>query len=247
VSTYVPPPTAGFGSCGKCPYMATGPAAVCSACATETLQPAAPYSCPICGQALDSADARCRNTLCTSPTRAFEYNRAIAMKTGELEAAIWSHKYQGRWGWGMIFARVLLGYLYQHSDLAAADLIIPMPTYNPTNLPRRGNDHAGWVIENAMEENEHGYQFQLEPPVIVKTMETPRMVATSNAGERRAAASQLYDALVVPDPPAVQGTTVVVYDDVFTSGSTLNAVATRLREARAAQVIGLTLARAPWQ
>ena len=52
------------------------------------------------------------------------------------------------------------------------------------------------------------------------------MVATTSAAERRQAAKELYDVLVVPDPAAVEGMFIVVFDDVFTGGHTLNADAT---------------------
>jgi predicted amidophosphoribosyltransferase len=45
----------------------------------------------------------------------------------------------------------------------------------------------------------------------------------------------------------VAGKTIMVYDDVFTGGHTLNAVARRLREAGAVKVVGLALARQPWR
>jgi predicted amidophosphoribosyltransferase len=48
------------------------------------------------------------------------------------------------------------------------------------------------------------------------------------------------------DPTAVVGQRIIVIDDVFTTGNTLNAVARRLREAGAAAVAGITLARQPW-
>lgn len=236
-----PPPVAGFGNCGRCPYVATGPSRLCQWCAAQTLEPAAPYYCAVCGQALESATSRCGNALCRTSDRAFAFNRAIAMKTGALDTAIRLHKYQGRVGWAIIFARVLLGYLDTHPDVGGAHLIIPMPAVNPRA------DHAGRIVARAVELDDRGYPFHLHPPVIIKTVETTRMVATTSAIERRAAAHELYEALRVPHPEPVRGKFIVVVDDVFTSGNTLNAVARRLREAGAASVAGLTLARAAWR
>jgi predicted amidophosphoribosyltransferase len=195
----------------------------------------------VCGQALESATARCGNALCHATDRAFVFNRAIAMKTGPLDEAIKLHKYQDRVGWAIIFARVLLGYLDTHPNVAGADLIIPMPAVNPAT------DHASRIIQRAMEQDDRGYPVHLHPPVIIKTAETTRMVATTSATERRAAAHELYNALLVPDPAAIRGKYIVIVDDVFTSGNTLNAVAKRLREAGATRIAGLTLARAPWR
>lgn len=108
-------------------------------------------------------------------------------------------------------------------------------------------DHSGWVIESAaIQDTHHRYPFRADPPVIVKTRGTSKMASTSNYGERLTTAAEIYRALQVLDPGAVQGKTVLVVDDVFTTGLTLDAVARRLREAGATVVYGVTLARQPW-
>ncbi|UVS79422.1 ComF family protein [Actinokineospora sp. UTMC 2448] len=243
------PETPGLGNCGSCKYFASGPPWVCQMCASWTLEPAMPFFCGVCGQQLLTETAQCSNPLCTSPHRQFEFNRAIAMKTGVLDRGVRAHKYDRVTGWGTIFARVLLGYLDSHPDVAAADLIIPMPA---APLPsgatsRMGIDHSGWVIESAaIQDTRHRYPFRADPPVIIKTRATSRMASTSNYSERRTTAADIYRALQMLDPGAVQGKTVVVVDDVFTTGLTLDAVARRLREAGASVVRGVTLARQPW-
>lgn len=238
--------TPGFGNCRECPFLLTGPPTICQLCASQTLQPPSPYYCTVCGQAYSSAVA-CRNGLCNDPTRMFEFNRAIAMKTGVLDDVIKRHKYHGGWGWGIIFARVLLGQLDKDPTVSTADMIIPMPSFNPTNLPRRDSDHAGWVIEKAIEQDTMGHPFRLDPPIIVKTAATARMADTTSMAVRRGIAAQLYAALSAPSSQAVHGKYIVVFDDVFTGGNSLNVVARRLREAGASRVAGLTLARQPWR
>jgi predicted amidophosphoribosyltransferase len=243
------PATAGFGNCPSCPYVASGPPQICQQCAAITLQPAAPFYCTVCGQQIATSDGTCSNRLCNEhSSRYFEFNHAIAMKTGPLERAILSHKYEHKFGWGIIFARVLLGHLARDPAIASADLIIPMPSLPlpPGTTSRKGIDHAGWIIESAAEQDTVGYRFRVEPPVIIKTRPTARMAATSGYAERATVAHDIYSALQVLDPAAVTDATIVVVDDVFTTGNTLNAVARRLREAGARTVRGLTLARQPW-
>jgi predicted amidophosphoribosyltransferase len=242
------PEPAGFGNCKKCIYFTTGPAHVCQKCAARTLQPPEPYFCVTCGQSYEVELDVCVNPMCRSPERVFAFNRAIAMKTGPLEQAIWDLKFKGRWGWGIIFARVLLGYLDVDSSVGDVDLVIPMPMYNPDGRPSKGFDHAGWVIENAIDQDYGSrFPFRVNPPVVVKSAPTRKMVQSSNAAGRREISEEIYAALTVPDPSAVEGLSIVVFDDVFTGGNTLNAVARRLTEAGARQVAGLTMARSPWR
>jgi len=52
----------------------------------------------------------------------------------------------------------------------------------------------------------------------------------------------------VPNPGRTEGKFALVYDDICTTGTQLNAVAACLTdEGRAARVEGVVLARAPWR
>lgn len=242
---YPTPP--GFGNCASCPYFAIKQLAVCDVCTAATLPLARPYFCIHCGQQLDRADSHCRNQLC-SEARWYDFNRAIAMKTGALDVAIASHKYEGAWTWGIVFARIVLSYLNAQPELAASDLIIPMPSVPlPAGTPTAGHDHAAWILESAAAQAPTpGFPFRVEPRVIVKTVETPKMAKTTSVAGRIVNANKIYDSLSVTDSGAIYGATVLVFDDVFTTGRTLNMVARRLREAGARRVLGLTLSRQPW-
>jgi hypothetical protein len=66
---------------------------------------------------------------------------------------------------------------------------------------------------------------------IVKTAPTPKMVELGWRG-RLDAASQLAPVLQVPDPGVVAGKNVLVYDDVFTTGTTLREVAFPVQASR---------------
>ena len=72
--------------------------------------------------------------------------------------------------------------------------------------------------------------------------------ARNVASAKRTAAAELRASLVIPDPSRVEGRRIVVYDDVCTTGSQLNAVAACLIEdGGAVSVEGIVLARAPWR
>lgn len=240
------PEPPGFGDCATCAYRETGTIRRCYTCASTALQVPAPYRCQVCSQRLPSPQASCPNPLCHSPDRAFTWATAIAMKTGELEKAIWASK-DGKYGWGIIFSRIVLGYLYGNPGVVRGlAAIIPTPTYSPPNADTR-KDHTRWVIQQAAEQDETELPFVYDPPLIVKTRQTTKMRATTGLGGRRVAAAELLESLVVPDSGRIEGQYIMVYDDVFTSGNTLNTVAMKLKEAGVSGVYGLTLARQPWE
>ncbi|MGW5930575.1 ComF family protein [Streptomyces anulatus] len=80
----------------------------------------------------------------------------------------------------------------------------------------------------------------------MKHTETARS-ANRTLGEKRAAATAHAAALTwTGDTSDIRGSTILLVDDVFTSGSQLQHVALRLRSSGAADVRGLVLARGPW-
>jgi predicted amidophosphoribosyltransferase len=239
-----PRPT-GFGNCRDCPYRDVGSVATCYPCARQTMRALPSTCCSVCQQEWTAPRARCSNPVCHWPDRQFDWNAAVAMRSGELEHSINRYKYDEVRGWALIFGRVLAGFLYdQQPRFADFDLVIPSPTY--VGADGRNFDHTALVLRAAAELDETGLPFALVPPVLVKTGPTPPLAKLSWSARRDVCRDELPMVLQVPDPDRVDGQRVLVYDDVFTDGLNLNAVAKKLREVGAAQVCGVTLARQPW-
>jgi predicted amidophosphoribosyltransferase len=243
------PPPAGIGECRSCAYLGpAGTPTICFDCARATVQPLAEDACGVCDQAVGEG-GRCGNILCSWPVarRYFDWNFAIAMRSGVLLSAINRYKYLQARGWESVFARLLVGLLEKHSpDFDWFDAIIPSPTV--VEPPRY--DHTRGVIVQAMQERGgDDWPFDISVPgLIVKTRATPSMVEAGGWSARRAVAEgPLREALEIPDPNRVREKAILVYDDVFTDGFTLREVARCLRRAGARNVCGVTLARQPWR
>ena len=87
----------------------------------------------------------------------------------------------------------------------------------------------------------------MEPAIIVKTGPTDKS-AGRTANAKRAAARELGSLLRIPDPELTVGRDILVFDDVCTTGSQLDAVAACLLDhGEARSVRGVVLARAPWR
>jgi predicted amidophosphoribosyltransferase len=183
--------------------------------------------------------------VCSWPDRQFDWNAAVAMRDGALQQAINRYKYNGRIGWSLIFGRVLAGFLHDRRALFAEfDLVTASPTFvGPGGRPF---DHTGLVLEVAARLDQTGLVFMLDPPAIRKTGPTTPLVNRGWQERRVICEIELPPVLEVPDPARVDGQAVLVYDDIFTDGLNLNAVAMKLREAGAVKVCGVTLARQPW-
>jgi len=238
-------PPLGFPKCPKCTYLRNGPPRTCLACAAQTFEGIAPNACPVCNQMLTGET--CPNWLCTDPARRISRIRAIAYLSGPLRRTILTYKYDGKHGWSLIFGRLLVAWLDQNGRDSPPDLIIANPTFLGDGAAVFG--HTERVLQVAEKEDVLG-EWPLDvadPRVIVKTRETPKS-AGNGAAAKRSAAAELRDALTIPDPRRVVGKRILVYDDVCTTGSQLDAVAAVLiDEGGAADVEGIVLARAPWR
>ena len=132
------PVPAGIGECRRCAYLETGSAEICYRCARKTIEPLPPVAdrCGVCDQTLERS-GKCGNKVCSwKPSdRYFQWNFAIAMRSGILSDAISALKYNNRFGWRDIFGRVLVGFLDdQEMTFEDFDLIVASPTF----LDQRG-------------------------------------------------------------------------------------------------------------
>lgn len=235
----------GFPKCGKCPYRLTGPARICAACAGKSLDAVGPEACPNCSQRLDEGES-CRNWLCHDPDRRIERIDAISYHTGFLQQKINSYKYEGKAGWSLIFGRLLVGWLDAHLKTETPDIIVANPTYIGPGEP--GPGHIETIIQTAATADyDHRWAFDLAAPAaIVKTAATDKSAGQSATAKRAAAAA--LRRVLVPDVARTRERDILIFDDVCTTGSQLNAVAECLIEdGHAARVRGLVLARAPWR
>jgi predicted amidophosphoribosyltransferase len=123
------------------------------------------------------------------------------------------------------------------------DLIIPSPTW--IGEGGRKFDHTGLVIERAIIEDDATWPFRVGG--VEKTAATTQFRGKRWKKRHEIAEYELRPALTIPEPELVHGKRVLVYDDVYTEGLTLRAVASALRDAGAVEVSEIVLARQPYR
>ncbi|MFI5571498.1 ComF family protein [Streptomyces sp. NPDC051740] len=163
------------------------------------------------------------------------------MFSGDLESAVRRLKYDGAWGWATIFGRLVVGWMERNPDrMAGVDLIAGNPTWTGRTPIR----HVEEILKAAAIEDVAGRWPFPASPVLVKPTDTERSAGKSREAKRLAARAH---AQAVRIERRVRDRTVLLFDDLFTTGQQMQAVARLLREAGATEVRGLVLARAPWR
>jgi ComF family protein len=122
--------------------------------------------------------------------------------------------------------------------LADADLIVPVPLHRWRLLARRFNQSA--LLANTLAAASGRTCI---PDLLVRTRATPSQARLSAAQRRRNVRGVFH--LRKRHAAAIDGKTVLLVDDVLTTGATVEACARALRKGGAAAVDVLTLARTP--
>ncbi|MGA2759790.1 MAG: hypothetical protein ABSF08_05670 [Candidatus Cybelea sp.] len=145
----------------------------------------------------------------------------------------------------MIFARVLLGFLNDHLfELLDRNLIVSVPNYARRGAAAR-TDNAGFIIETAAQLDAVGWPFDIAtPPAIVKIKQTASMKGKTWPQREQIAVDELRSAFSITDVERTRGRRIIVFDDLYTTGHTLNEVARCLMlDGEARSVTGVSLAR----
>lgn len=205
--------------------------AVCSGCWASVV-PITPPFCRTCADPLPSwraaslGEARCPR--CRRRPARLSLARAIGPYEGALRAIVHALKYDGR---PTIAAHLASRMRAAGGDvLAGADLVVPVPLHRSRERSRGFNQ--------ARELARH-----LDLPIadaLARRRNTPSQ-ADLPAARRHA---NVRGAFAIAAPAAVARRTVVLVDDVSTTGATLHACAAVLLDSGAAEVRALTAAKA---
>jgi predicted amidophosphoribosyltransferase len=175
--------------------------------------------------------------------RSYDRNVAIANREGILQSRMNDYKFRGLRGWRLIFARILLGYLDANVfEFAGYDLIVASPAYVG---PRSHDDSVRLILLTAAQIDKYGWPFDTSlPPVIVRTRAVTSMKKKKWKEREGIAQTELRGALSIPNLTRTRGKRILVFDDLYTTGHTLNEVARCLVSiGGASTVTGISLAR----
>jgi ComF family protein len=192
-----------------------------------------PPLCHCCGvEFVGSGDSHYCGPCLTKPPY-FSKARAIFRYDAESASLVHSFKYGGKTVGRATFC-ALAEKAQPVADLAVPELIIPVPLHRQ-RLQSRGFNQA-LVLARFLFPKE---SRKIAANLMVRTRWTNPQTALSGKERRQ----NLAGAFAASNPERIVGRRILLIDDVFTTGTTLNECAKVLKENGAAQVEALTLAR----
>jgi ComF family protein len=164
------------------------------------------------------------------------YHRSYGRYRGKLKDAILLYKYRGFQVLGGNFARLLLRTLGKDENIWwKADVIIPVPLH-PKRKKMRGFNQAKVIAEELARLR----GIEMEDGVLAKVKNVPPQTFLEMS-ERE---ENVSGAFRVVDEEKIRGKTIILVDDVYTTGSTVKECSSVLREAGAKEIRAITVAQA---
>ena len=187
-------------------------------------------SCPQCGAQVTGTE--CKN--CAEESFAFDLTDSLFRYAGAIRELIHKLKYDGYVSPAGYLALPLAEYMQSHDEIKDYDLVCPVPLHR-VRKRERGYNQSELIAYAAAQLADLPYSQPLKRRYYTRSQ-------TMLSREKRK--KNLHNAFVMVDQKAVQGKKVILVDDVFTTGSTLNEAAKELKAAGAGKVAAITVARA---
>jgi len=208
---------------------------VCEECWKALAVLPSPY-CPYCKSLIESED-EITNHQCPKLSRPGD-RRILAVRSlgtfdDHYQKLIHRLKYEKKIQLGKRLAQKLGESISEENEFAGRDMVIPVPLHRARER-ERGFNQSEVVAEGIS----RAMGISLTKDILKRKRHTKDQTYL-NAQQR---AENVKGAFVVTQPEKIDGKSVILVDDVMTTGATLNECARMLRDAGATRILAATLA-----
>lgn len=219
--------------CGTC-LADRQPLAFCRFCMADVLFLKPPY-CISCGKPFDKAAGDSHYCgRCLNKPNQYKLARAAVKYRAPVAKAVQEFKYGGKTSGLATFANLMHQYL-QSNPMPAVDIILPVPLHKK-RLQQRGFNQALVLARKFFPQD----RKSIESLVLKRHAWTQPQTGLDRTARKR----NVKNAFAVSQPNKIKGKKVLLVDDVYTTGATVNECVRILKITGAKEIYVLTLARA---
>lgn len=192
--------------------------------------------CDLCGAPIQGApdeENRCRN--CPVSPVHFTRARAALLYQGAIAEGVIAFKFKRRLEMAEFFARILFVFIEKEMKGAKFDAIVPVPLHFLRFF------HRGY---NQAEEIGRILAKMLGIPLWTEALRRRRATKPQTRLAHAKRHANVRDAFGIIHADPVSGARILLLDDVYTTGNTLNACSKVLKEEGAREITALTVCRA---
>ena len=191
--------------------------------------------CPVCGRPFFASAALshiCGDCLVRKPH--FQVARSMAGFETIIMEAIHQFKYGHKLAVGEALGVLMANFSFPFFDCQGYDLMLPVPLHIK-KLRERGFNQSLLLARQLAN--------KWTIPVDFSLLKRQKFTLSQTGLNKKEREENIRGAFVVSDKKKVTGKKIILVDDVYTTGATLNECAKTLRKAGAVEVAVLTLAR----
>lgn len=216
----------------------------CDHCISAGFYPIERPFCSKCGIQLPKShiDNHVCGTCLTTPLN-LEKIRATAEYKGIIKEAIPLFKYHSKLSLATVFEALLFETFLTHFATDRIDLIIPIPLHR-AKLRRRGFNQAFMLVRNFKEQYHRHFNSSPEWDIDIHAIDRKKDTASQTGFDVDQRRNNLKNAFCVTEREKIKDRSILLVDDVLTTGSTCNEAASLLLKKGAKKVQALVLARA---
>jgi ComF family protein len=218
---------------------------LCIGCIAD-FSPVLPPYCTQCGiQFASPVDDSHLCGECLAGEKPFVFARSCGSFSGSLMKLVHAYKYGMKTGLGRPLGTLLHVHFLKHFSIVPIDYVIPVPLHRKKAV-RRGFDQVAFLLDQwgpppaGNYRTDTGYQSPTPAHLLVRVKDTESQTGLN----RKKRVENVGNAFRVTNRASLKNRRVLLIDDVYTTGATLEACARLLRQAGASHVYFLTLARA---